>query len=107
MTDAKPLEQAVCARCGAAIDPSDHFLVRAIDADGAAFLCRSEHIVAWVMRGAQWQFERPWEVDADDRSATGAVKVERVRSGAVIERDFESAERLRAWASAGAFWSSE
>lgn len=107
MTEAKPLEQAVCARCGAAIDPSDHFLVRAIGNDGAAYLCRSEHIVAWVMRGAQWQFERPWEIDADDRFAAGAVKLERVRTGAQIERDFESSEELRAWASAGAFWSSE
>lgn len=107
MTGPKPLEQAVCARCGAAIDPSDHFLVRAIGGDGTAYLCRSEHIVAWVMRGAQWQFERPWEIDADDRSAAGRVKVERVRSGTVIEREFDDAEGLRAWASAGAFWSEQ
>lgn len=107
MTDPKPLEQAVCARCGAAIDPSDHFVVRAVGADGTACLCRSEHIVAWVMRGAQWQLDRPWDVNADERSAAGPIKVERVRSGAVIEREFENPEELRAWASAGAFWSSE
>lgn len=103
----KPLEQAVCARCGAAIDPSDHFEVLATDGDEAAYLCRSEHIVAWVMRGAQWQFDRPWEIDPEARSATGAVKVKRARSGQIIERDFASAEELRAWASAGAFWSQE
>jgi hypothetical protein len=107
MTGPKPLEQAVCARCGTAIDPSDHFLVRAARGDGSAYLCRSEHIVAWVMRGAQWQFERPWEVDAEARSASGAVRVERARSGAIIEREFDSSEDLRAWASAGAFWSVE
>ena len=107
MSNGKPLEQAVCARCGAAIDPSDHFLVRASDGDGFAYLCRSEHIVAWVMRGAQWQFERPWEIDAEERSATGAVKVERARSGELIERAFADTEELRAWASAGAFWSAE
>lgn len=103
----KPLEQAVCARCGAAIDPSDHFEVLAIGGDGSAFLCRSEHIVAWVMRGAQWQVDRPWELDPDARSADGAVKVKRARSGQIIEREFASSEELRAWASAGAFWSQE
>ena len=103
----EPLVQAVCARCGAAIDPSDHFEVLAVDGDGSAFLCRSEHIVAWVMRGAQWQFDRPWDIDPGARSATGALKVKRSRSGQIIERDFESAEELRAWASDGAFWSRE
>jgi len=103
----EPLEQAVCARCGAAIDPSDHFEVVAAVGDGAAFLCRSEHIVAWVMRGAQWQVERPWELDPEARSAAGAVKARRARSGQIIEREFSSAEELRAWASAGAFWSQE
>lgn len=107
MIGEKPVEQAVCARCGAAIDPSDHFVVRAVNTDGTAFLCRSEHIVAWVMRGAQWQFDRPWEIDADERSASAGVKVERARSGQRIEREFASAEELRAWASAGAFWSTE
>lgn len=103
----EPLEQAVCARCGAAIDPSDHFEVVATVSDGVAFLCRSEHIVAWVMRGAQWQVERPWELDLEARSASGAVKARRARSGQIIEREFASAEELRAWASAGAFWSQE
>jgi hypothetical protein len=59
------------------------------------------------MRGAQWQFERPWEIEASDRAASSPVRVERARSGETIERDFESAEDLRAWASAGAFWSAE
>jgi hypothetical protein len=107
MSSNKPLEQAVCARCGAAIDPSDHFVVRSAVGDASAYLCRSEHIVAWVMRGAQWQFERPWEIDAADRAADGALRVERERSGQTIERDFANPEELRAWASAGAFWSSE
>ncbi|MBJ7354897.1 MAG: hypothetical protein JHC98_08735 [Thermoleophilaceae bacterium] len=70
-------------------------------------MCRSEHIVAWVMRGAQWQWERPWEIEPGDRSAGGPVEVERARSGASIERSFESPEELRAWASAGAFWSEQ
>lgn len=103
----KPLQQAVCARCGAAIDPSDHFEVLAADGEGRASLCRSEHIVAWVMRGAQWQFDQPWEIEPQARAATGALKVKRVRSGQIIERDFASPEELRAWASAGAFWSQE
>jgi hypothetical protein len=81
--------------------------VRAVDAEGSAYLCRSEHIVAWVMRGAQWQFESPWEVDAEVRSATGGVRVERARSGEIIQRSFKNTEELRAWASAGAFWSAE
>jgi hypothetical protein len=107
MERANSLEQAVCARCGAAIDLSDHFVVAAKDAEASAYLCRAEHIVAWVMRGAAWQLERPWEVDPGERSANGAVEVERVRSGTMIRREFPDAEALRAWASAGAFWSAE
>jgi hypothetical protein len=107
VNDQKALEQAVCARCGTAIDPSDHFVVRAIEGEGRAYLCRSEHIVAWVMRGADWQFERPWEIDSDARSANAAVKVERARAGETITKEFASAEDLRAWASAGAFWSAD
>lgn len=103
----EPLAPAVCARCNAAIDPSDHFQVMATDDVRTAVLCRSEHIVAWVLRGAQWQVDRPWEIEPDTRSATGSVKVKRARSGQIIERDFDSAEELRAWASAGAFWSQE
>ena len=59
------------------------------------------------MRGAQWQFDRPWEIDPEARSAAGAVTARRARSGQIIERDFANAEELRAWAAAGAFWSQE
>jgi hypothetical protein len=59
------------------------------------------------MRGAHWQFERPWEVDAEDRAASGGLMVERARSGEIITREFDDSEELRAWASAGAFWSTE
>ena len=61
--------------------------------------------MAWVMRGAQWQLERPWEVDAEDRTASAGVTVERARSGETIKRAFDNTEELRVWASAGAFWS--
>ncbi|MBJ7457621.1 MAG: hypothetical protein JHD02_00390 [Thermoleophilaceae bacterium] len=105
VTGQESLGQAVCARCGAAIDLSDHFHVRALDGEAGAFLCRTEHIVAWVMRGAHWQLERPWEVDAELRSATGGVQLRRARSGETIERSFASVDDLRAWASAGGFWS--
>lgn len=59
------------------------------------------------MRGATWQFERPWEVGEDQRSAVAQVQLERSRSGEKIERTFDSAEDLRAWASGGGFWSEE
>jgi hypothetical protein len=96
-----------CARCGKAIDPSDHFVVANDDGDERAYICRSEHIVAWVMRGAAWQLERPWEAAEDRRSATGSLRVVRVRAGQEIEREFESPEELRKWASAGAFWATD
>jgi hypothetical protein len=100
----KPLEQAVCARCGTAIDIADHFEIRAQGAAGNAFICRSEHIVAWVLRGAQWQVDRPWELAEDDRAANGAVRAIRVRSGESIERSFVDVDELRAWASSGGIW---
>lgn len=68
-------------------------------------LCRSEHIVAWVMRGAQWQLERPWEVAAEQRAANGPIRLVRHRSGVVSEREFDDPEALREWASRGGFWS--
>jgi hypothetical protein len=107
MNAAEPDKQAVCARCGKVIDPADHFEVSQPDGENKASICRSEHIVAWVMRGAEWQFARPWEVDKQDRAARGAVRVTRVRAGQEIVRDFASPEELRKWASAGAFWSGD
>jgi hypothetical protein len=93
-----------CARCGRAIDPADHFVVRSADRSRSAALCRTEHIVAWVLRGAPWQVERPWELDQVDRAADGPLVLERVRAGESIEREFDDAEALRAWAAAGGFW---
>lgn len=105
MQPGKPHEQAVCARCGAAIDVADFFEIRAKDGAGSAFLCRTEHIVAWVMRGAEWQLERPWEVAEVDRRASGPLTLVRGRSGEATERTFEDTEALRKWAVAGGFWS--
>jgi hypothetical protein len=102
----KPDEQAVCARCGSAIDLADSYVVQAADGTQTASLCRTEHLVAWVMRGAQWQLERPWEVDAADRSAAGPVKLLRRRAGTLRELEFDDVEELRKWASAGGFWAS-
>lgn len=103
----KPHEQAVCARCGSAIDVADCFVISEPEGDRAAYLCRTEHIVAWVIRGAEWQFETPWEVDASDRQAKGALTLTRIRSGERIDREFEDPEELREWASAGGFWAAE
>jgi hypothetical protein len=101
----KPDEQAVCARCGAAIDPRDHFIVADEDSDSSAAICRAEHLAAWVMRGAAWQFDRPWEVDAALRSAAGPVQLERHRDGEIVRRRFADPEDLRKWSLAGGFWS--
>ena len=93
-----------CARCGKAIDANDCFELRGEQSAQVARLCRSEHVVAWVLRGAQWQVERPWEVAQEDLVATGRVHLTRHRDGEAITRDFASVEELRVWASAGAFW---
>lgn len=96
-------EPAACARCGKAIDPDDSFLVIAGAGGGQAAICRVEHIVAWVMRGAGWQSERPWE-DGVPKAADGPVTLIRRRAGAELDEQFESPEGLRAWASAGGHW---
>lgn len=93
-----------CARCGKPLDPEDCFIVRSVDSDASAGLCRSEHIVAWVLRGAAWQTERPWEIDSDSLKAAGAVEVVRRRAGEEVVRAFADVDSLRQWASAGAFW---
>lgn len=95
---------ASCARCGRPIDAADHFVVTSPDGSSRAALCRTEHIVAWVLRGAAWQVERPWEVEPAERSAAGPVRLVRVRSGETLEREFADPDELRAWASAGGFW---
>ncbi len=104
MAPEKPLEQAVCARCDRAIDLADHFEIRDLAGAGQAFLCRSEHIVAWVLRGAGWQFERPWEIDPERRAASGRLLLIRRRAGEELSREFENIDALKEWASAGGFW---
>ena len=69
-----------CARCNTALDPADCFVI------GDAGLCRLEHIVAWVLRGG---------------APEGPLTVTRHRMGHEVVDSFESAEELRAWASAG------
>ena len=89
-----PLEKEFCARCGREIDPDDHFEVVG---EQSVKLCRVEHIVAWVMRGARWKDGTP----AGDGSALSLI---RRRAGTEISEQFESPEGLRAWASAGGHW---
>ncbi len=75
-----------CARCGAALDPADCFVVAGPGEGKGAGLCRLEHIVAWVLRGGCWE---------------GPLLLTRYRMGHEIVDSFDSAEALRAWASAG------
>ncbi len=102
----KPHEQAVCARCGAAIDLAESYRVASSDGAGAAEFCRLEHIVSWLLRGGQWQLERPWEVEPHQRVAAGPLTLFRRREGVVIERRFDSPDALSEWAAKGGFWAS-
>lgn len=104
MSAENPQKQAVCARCGAAIDLADYFVIRDPSSSKCARLCRVEHIVAWVLRGAQWQLDAPWEVEALYRHACGRIQLERHRGGEVLERGFSTAAELQEWATAGGFW---
>ena len=104
MTSPNAQDARTCTRCGRTIDAADHFVVRSADRGRSAALCRTEHIVAWVLRGAPWQVERPWELDPAERAADGPLVLERVRAGETIEREFADAEELRAWAAGGGFW---
>lgn len=87
-----------CARCGRAIDPEDRFTVRSHDGVEHASICRIEHLVAWVMRGARWQSSNR------DAEPTAPVVLERDRAGTTTEVEFENVEKLREWASAGGPW---
>lgn len=104
MDEQNPHQQAVCARCGAAIDPADHSLVRGQNSDQAAYFCRTEHIVGWVLRGANWPVERPWELDPSLRSARSTLTLKRVRAGVETAREFRDAGALKDWALAGGLW---
>jgi hypothetical protein len=98
----KPVEIAHCARCGGAIDPDDCYSVTG-ESGGRAALCRVEHIVAWVLRGAVWQL---LDDTAAAQSAAGdeQIVLTRHRSGEAIAETFSTPEELRAWASAGGPW---
>lgn len=87
-----------CARCGRQIDADDNFVVRSLDGTEHAAICRIEHVVAWVMRGARWPSSNR---DADP---TAPVRLERNRAAEVTEFEFENVEKLREWASAGGPW---
>lgn len=71
---------------------------------GCAAFCRSEHIAAWAIRGGQWQLERPWEAEIEERTATGPLELVRERGGVVSRRDFAGLDQLREWATRGGFW---
>lgn len=89
-----PLQKEFCARCGREIDPEEHYEVVG---DQRVKICRVEHIVGWVMRGAKWQDGTTAQVDAQ-------LTLIRKRSGLEITDVFGSPEALRAWASAGGPW---
>jgi hypothetical protein len=89
-----PLERQFCARCGGEIDPEEHFEVFG---EETVKLCRVEHIVGWVMRGARWK-------DGTPAVPGESLTLVRRRAGAEITEVFETPEALRAWASAGGPW---
>jgi hypothetical protein len=82
----------------------DHFRVMAVEGDGEAYLCRTEHIVAWILRGAPWQLDRPWDHPQERRNARGEILLKRRRAGTNLETPFDDLEALRAWASSGGAW---
>lgn len=87
-------------RCGNDVDPGDAYKVIDPDGDDFAWVCRVEHIVAWVLRGAGW--DSGTANAADD----APVALERHRAGETTAYSFENPEALRAWASAGGPWAS-
>jgi hypothetical protein len=89
-----PSQRDFCARCGREIDPEEHFEVFG---EESVKLCRVEHIVGWVMRGARWK-------DGTASEPNASLTLVRRRAGAEITEVFENAEALRAWASAGGPW---
>ena len=87
-------EPEVWARCGNQIDREDHFEVVGA---GAVKLCRVEHIVAWLLRGARW-------ADGSSAGEDQSLMLVRRRSGAEMTESFDSPQALRVWASAGGHW---
>lgn len=88
-------------RCGNAIDHDDAYKVLDPESQEYAWICRVEHLVAWVLRGAGW--------DSGQSSAdpSDSLKLERHRAGSVSEHSFKNPEALRSWASAGGPWGAQ
>lgn len=80
------------------IDSEDCYSVSSADLSRRVWICRVEHIVAWVLRGATW------DDGQDDASSDGRLKLTRFRAGTASELVFDDPERLREWASAGGPW---
>jgi hypothetical protein len=81
-----------CARCGRALDPDDCFRVVGQGEGDPAGFCRLEHIVAWVLRGAD---------------PVPPLTLTHHRLGHEIVDEFGSVDELRAWASGGGRWGRE
>lgn len=85
-------------RCGNSIDRDDAYKVVDPASDEFAWICRVEHLVAWVMRGAGW------DSGTSSAGAEAPLALERHRAGATTTHEFDNPEALRAWASAGGPW---
>lgn len=111
------MESESCIWCGTAVGHDSGFLVHALADGRCAVFCRLEHVVPWVMRGAQWGPDAGAEPPpAAERPRTCArcdcqldhdaiLLVHRRGVHAVVDA-FCTLEHLRAWAGAGGRWAS-
>ncbi len=96
-----------CTWCGEPVAADDG--LRARSGQGRATFCRLEHVVPWVMRGADWEpGSEPPVPDAGAACAVcgaplgaGAVSLVRTRGPHEVADGLCGTEHLLAWAKAG------
>jgi hypothetical protein len=104
----------VCTWCGNEIEPDDGYRLVRHPGDGAAAFCRLEHVVPWVMQGAQGDTGTTVE-PAGTHSVIECAEcglplgeahllLVRHRGGHRIPDGFCSVGHLLAWAKAGGRW---
>lgn len=109
------MSEAACGWCKLHVGPDDGLRLYEPESGSCAAFCRLEHVVPWLMRGADWDSDG--ELDEDDEGL-GLGRCAQCGDGLDHERillvrhrgpyrigdAFCGPEHLRQWASAGGRW---
>jgi hypothetical protein len=104
-----------CSWCANDVDADDGFRVAEPDGERRATFCRLEHVVPWIIQGADWQPGRIVDDEDDDAAlgvcalcgeelGDGRVLVVRHRGAHRIADGFCRLDHLLDWAKRGGRW---